>query len=416
MGANSNGNLSWSDGTERLSIRWDGAFRLSDDEKDIAWIEDGGYLTISNGLIFKDRVELKGVNGRVERSFSKNGVNKEWEPEGRQFLAAALDKMIRSSGAFAKERVARFLKQGGPDAVLAEISKLSDSSYVHRVYYTELIKQAELSESLLSKILQRVPAEMRSDYDKATLFTQILKQPAVTDAHRAQIAKAAKTIGSDYDQRRTLTAVMDVRPLPASVASAVLDASESIGSNYDRSLVLREIAQRGGLTSATSPVFMSQVRSMGSSYEQRRVLSAVTSQGALPPGVAVDALTSAAAISGSHDQAETLIKLIDSGGLTDGSAEAFFKAASHISGSYDLQRVLRKTVSPGMSTRVVELVLATAPRVSSSYERANLLQAVAATGKVTGAARDSYVAATRGMGQHDENRALAALVRAESRQ
>ena len=47
---------------------------------------------------------------------------------------------------FAKERVARFLKQGGPDAVLAQIDRLDDSSYVRRVYYTELLKQAELSE------------------------------------------------------------------------------------------------------------------------------------------------------------------------------------------------------------------------------------------------------------------------------
>ena len=133
--------MNWSDGNERISIKWNGAFRLSDDEKDIAWIEDGGYLTITDGYIFRDRVELKGVNGRVERTFTKNGSKRDWEPEGRQFLAEALDRMIRTSGAFAKDRVARFLKQGGPDAVLNEISRLSNSSYVHRVYYTELVKQ-----------------------------------------------------------------------------------------------------------------------------------------------------------------------------------------------------------------------------------------------------------------------------------
>ena len=93
---------------------------------------------------------------------------------------------------FAKERVAKFLKRGGPDAVLAEIDKLGDSSYTHRIYYTELARQAELSESLLTQILQRVPAEMSSDYDKATLFTMIAKLPAVTDAHRVQVARAVK--------------------------------------------------------------------------------------------------------------------------------------------------------------------------------------------------------------------------------
>ena len=65
---------------------------------------------------------------------------------------------------------------------------------------------------------------------------------------------------------------------------------------------------------------------------------------------------------------------------------------------------------------VVELVLQTAPHLTGGYDRANLLEAVAATGKVTGTSRNLYVAATRGLSQYDENRALAALVRHEGRQ
>lgn len=407
--------MSWSDNGERLEVKWNGEFHLSDDEKDIEWIEDGGTLSIADGMIFRNRVDLRGVNGRIERTFTKSGVKKEWEPEGRQFLAAALDRMIRSSGAFAKERVAKFLKRGGPDAVLTEISRLSDSSYVHRVYYTELVKQADISEPLLTKILQRVPNEMKSDYDKATLFTLIVKLPAITNAHRVQIAHAVKSITSDYDQRRTLSAVMEVRPLPADLAAAVLEASESINSNYDRSLVLQEVSQKGGLTASTSPVFMGQVRAMGSSYEQRRVLQSVAAQGALPAGVAVDAMKSAGAISSSYDHAETLLKLVESGGLNDSSADAFFQSASQISSSYDLQRVLRKVVEQPMTEKIQEAVLRTAMKVSSQYERANLLEAVANKGKVSGNARDLYISATKGMSSHDENRALAALVRAESK-
>jgi beta-lactamase regulating signal transducer with metallopeptidase domain len=415
LGSRGSGNMTWSNNGEKISIRWNGAFRLSDDEQDVAWIEDGGYLTIADGLIFRDSIELKGVNGGIERTFRRNGIKRDWEPEGRQFLATAIDRLIRHSGAFAKERVARFLQRGGADAVLAEISRLGESSYVHRVYYTELVTQAELSEPLLTKILQRVPNEISSDYDQATLFTQIAKLPAVTDAHRVQIARAVKSINSDYDQRRTLTAIMDVRPLPAAVAAAVLEACDSITSNYDRSLVLQEIAQRGGLTAVNSGAFMGQVRTMGSSYEQRRVLSAVSAQGSLPPGVAVDAIKSAGSISSSYDRAETLIKLLDSGGLDDASADAFFQSASQISSSYDLHRVLRKVVSLRMSERILESVLRTAIKVGSGHERANLLESVASRVKVAGAARDLYIAAARGLGSHDENRALAALVRSETR-
>jgi hypothetical protein len=405
--------MTWSDNGDKLSVKWSGGFRLSEDEKDIASVDEGATLSITDDSA---RVELRGRNGKIERTFTRNGSRRDWEPEGRAFLAAAIDKMIRNSGAFAKARVARFLKQGGPDAVLAEIPRLANSSYVRRVYYTELAAQAQLSESLLGRILQRVPTELRSDYDKATLLTAIVKQPAITDAHRAQIARAVTTIGSDYDQRRTLTAAMDTRPVSPALAAAVLEGAATIGSNYDRSLVLSELAERGGLTAATSAAFMGLVKSMGSSYDQRRVLTAVAAQGSLPDSVAADAIRSAGAITTSYDQAETLIKLIDRGGVTDASADSFFQAATQIPSSYDLTRVLKRVVEgPSMTERVLEGVLRSAAKISSNHERANLLEAVARRAKIAGTSRDLFLAATRGMSQHDENRALASLVKGERR-
>jgi len=404
--------MSWSDGDERLTIKWNGAFRLADDEKDIAWMEDGATLTIADGIIFKSQVQLRGVGGRIERTFSKNGTRREYEPEGRAFLASALDRMIKQSAAFAKERVAKFLKRGGPDAVLAEIDKLGKSSYTHRIYYTELTRQAELSAPLLTTILQRVPAEMSSDYDKRILFTAIASLPAVTEAHRVDIARAVKTISSDYDSRLTLSAIMDGRLTPA-VAAAVLDATGSISSNYDRSLVLTEVVEKGGLSSSTSSAFMALVKSMSSSYDQRRVLTAVSAHGSLGDGVAAEAIKATGAMTSSYDQSETLLKLIDRGGLNDSSADAFFQSASQISSSNDLSRVMRRVVDRPMSDRILEGVLRTAGHISSGYERANLLEAIAKNAKVTGNARQMYLSATKGLSSYDETRALAALVRAE---
>ena len=84
--------MTWHDGTEKVSVKWHGSFRLSDDEKDVAWMADGSTLSISDGLLFASRAELKAVNGGIERRFTKNGLRREWEPEGRAFLAASIDK------------------------------------------------------------------------------------------------------------------------------------------------------------------------------------------------------------------------------------------------------------------------------------------------------------------------------------
>ncbi len=159
-----------------------------------------------------------------------------------------LTKIVRRSGMFAKERVARFLKQGGPDAVFAEIDRLDSSSYVRRVYYTELLQQAEGTDALVTKVLQRVRSELKSDYDKRTLLTAIAKRPQVTDAQRVIVANVAATIGSDYDQRQSLEAVLEPAATSPAVAAAVVETAASIGSNYDRSLVLTELARKGGVS------------------------------------------------------------------------------------------------------------------------------------------------------------------------
>ena len=409
--------MSWSNNGERFSVKWTGAFRLSEDEKGIDWVEDGATVTITDGLVLTSRVELRGTGGSVERNYWRNGSRRDYEPEGRLFLAAAIDKLIRHSGAFAKERVARFLKSGGADAVLAEIDRLADSSYVRRVYYTELLKQAPPSDALLGRVLQRVPNELKSDYDKATLLTQAAQSSSMNDTHRVAIARAVNSISSDYDQRRTLTAILTTRPLAPAVAAAVLEATPSIRSNYDRSQVLVTVAESGGLTPATTAAFMEQVRSMTSSYDQRRVLTAVSAHSSLADVVGVEAVRTVGAMTSPHDQSTTLIGLIERGGLTDASAPAFFESAARISSSHDLSRVLRKVVErPASNDRMIEGVLRLAPKVSGSHERANVLIDVATRGRLSGEARQLYIAASNGLGTHDENRALAALVRAEGRQ
>ena len=57
----------------------------------------------------------------------------------------------------------------------------------------------------------------------------------------------------------------------------------------------------------------------------------------------------------------------------------------------------------------------TAAKVGSSHDRANVLLSVASRGPLSTEARKLYIAASRNMGTHDENRVLAALVKAESR-
>lgn len=407
--------MSWSDDGDKIEMRWSGAFRLSEDERDIATVEEGATVSISDGTVRGARLTLRGRSGgSIERAFTQAGAARDYEPEGRLFLAAMLDRLVRSSGMFAEERVARHLARGGPDAVLEIMTRLSNSSYVKRVYYSELLRQAPPSDSLLRRIAEKIPDDLVSDHDKATVLTQMAGLPALTDASRVAIARASMAIKSDHDQGRTLTALMALTPAAPAVSAAVLEAASSLGSNHDRANLLITLAQRGGIRAATSAAFVSLARSMSSSHDQRRVLMAVAATPSPSPTVMADAFGVVGTMSNSHDQASVLMTFIDRGALSEPSADAFFAAASRVSSSHDLSRVLGRAIERSASDPVIEGALRLAPRLNS-HERANLLIDVATRSRVAGAALELYVAATRELGAHDENRALAALVRAETR-
>jgi hypothetical protein len=333
--------MSWSNNDEKVQLRWTGGFRLSDDERDIAWVEEGATVTIIDGVGATSRVDVRGLSGgRVERTFTKNGAARAYEPEGRLFLAEVLTRIVRRSGLFAKERVARFLKQGGADAVLAEIDRLDTSSYVRRVYYTELLQQAEGTDALVSRVLQRVRSELKSDYDKRTVLTAIAKRPQVTNAQRVLVANVAGTIGSDYDQRQALAAVLDPAATSPAVAAAVLETAASIGSNYDRRLLLSELARKGGLTDQTADDFFTATSGIASSHDKSLVLREVAALPAPSDTILQGVLQTAAGLSSSHDKANVLIDVAGRHRLSDAARQLYVRAAEAMGSSHDSNRAL----------------------------------------------------------------------------
>ena len=92
-----------------------------------------------------------------------------FDPQGRQWLAGTLPRFIRQTGLGASQRVARFLKAGGPAAVLAEISKI-EGSWAKRRYFTELINSGSLDSTAMRDVLVQAGREMDSDFELASLL------------------------------------------------------------------------------------------------------------------------------------------------------------------------------------------------------------------------------------------------------
>ena len=444
------GNWIWSDNDERVAVKWTGAFRISDDDKDIVWVEAGKSVTVSDGSkVFSTGVEVKGLaDGKVERTYFRNGFGRAFEPEGREFLAAMLQKIVRRSGFGAETRVERFLKQGGVPAVLAEIETLQ-GDYARRVYYRELFKQAKVSPAELTKIVGRASETIQSDYELASLLVNAVAQAPSDEAARVAVIGATKTIGSDYEMRRALSAALATTMTPKTSA-AVLEAAAGIGSDYERARLLIELAQKGGLTSATKSAYFELVKTLRSSHEQGRVLRSVAALPNVPEDVIADAVKSSQAMSGDYErrqflaqsiarqpvtsksagdviqaaagirsdneQATLLVDLVRRGGLTDETAASFFPVVASMTSSYEQRRVLQAVLaaSAQLSETVVTGLLKSTANITNAYERAEILVAVSRKQALSAAARNLYLAAADTIkSEHEQTRVYAALVRAE---
>ena len=103
---------------------FEGEFEFTDDDLDVQRMSPNGTLRVTDGGWFsRHTVEFRAdASGAIERRYREGTSERPFEPEGRQWLAQVLPAFIRQTGIGAPARVARILRQGGPQAVLREIA------------------------------------------------------------------------------------------------------------------------------------------------------------------------------------------------------------------------------------------------------------------------------------------------------
>jgi beta-lactamase regulating signal transducer with metallopeptidase domain len=412
----SSGNWVWSNNGEKLSISYSGNFELTDDDADVRQISAGGYLKISDqGIIGRHTVEMRERSGGVERRYYVNGIEKPFDPDGRQWLRDNLPKFVRNTGIGADRRVARYLKSGGPSAVMAEISRI-DGSYAKRVYFAELFKQASLTPEQYRQAMAQAGREVKSDYDLASLLIAIADRLPTDEASRAAYFAAAGGIHSDYELRRVYSTMLKRGPVSSEVLAGILEHSSSIESDYEQSELLRQIVSQQGLDARTRAPFFRAAATVQSDYERHRILSAVASRPGNDAETLAAMLNQATAMGSDYEKASFLVDLLKNGSIEGAARAPFFTVANSINSSYErgrvLQTVLRKT---DLSDDTLLAVLKSSGQMSSGYDRAQVLLLAASTRSLSGPLRDAYIDAADRLSSYEQGQVMTALVKSERR-
>jgi beta-lactamase regulating signal transducer with metallopeptidase domain len=414
--AQAKGNITWSNNGEKLSIGYEGTIEFTDDDSDVKSLSPGGWLKIKEGGLLSSRtVEFRAdASGRIERRYWEGISERPFEPEGRQWLARALPRFIRQTGLGAAGRVTRIFSQKGPDGVLAEIG-LIEGSWAKRIYFTELLKQDKLEPAVIARVLQSA-SQLESDFELASLLIASSDRLLVTDDTRKAFFDAARSIGSDFEMRRVFSSSLKRGPFSPDVLASLLDASSAIGSDFEAASLLIEVAKLQPLDGRTRPAFFTVLGTVGSDFEHRRVLAALLTRGDQGSETRAAILESAAQIDSDFEKASLLRGFLNPPGLDDGIRPSFFRVVETLGSPHERSRVLLAVLENGeASSETVLAVLRATEGMKANFEASRVLLAIAARYPLSGDARERYITVAERLGEFEQGRVLAALVKSERR-
>jgi beta-lactamase regulating signal transducer with metallopeptidase domain len=360
-------------GLTSLSVKVDGAIEFTDDDHDVKSLSPRGHFRMEEGTWLSGRVyDVKADSaGNLTKTYSVGSSVKPLDSEGQAWLGHLLPQMIRDSGIGAIPRVARILRQGGPQAVITEIGLIhSDGS--KRIYLEQLFSQATLNTEQ-SRDAARLIRGISSDGDKAQVLVDV-DGKYFTRELRPDLFEAAESIHSDGDKRRVLSDILKKDAENADTLFSAARAAKHISSDGDKAEVLIEMANPYRENGGIGMTYFEAVKSISSDGDHARVLSTLLAAHGDDRDTLARALGSAEKISSDGDKARVLKEAVARYSDDELIRKAFIDAANSISSDGDHQQVLVALVHrQGIGAATVGEIAKSAQRISSDGDKARVL-------------------------------------------
>src|SRR5688572_16382513 len=198
----------WQRGECELRVDARGDFAVRADLSGFTSIDQGGYVDIEERDGDRERrVRVTNSGGRLQYRWTLDGADG-FDVDRERWLAGILVSIERRTAMFAKSRIPELLRQGGPEAVLAETERM-EGDYARRVYYTTLLASTKLTDPQVERLLKQAGDNMTSDYERAELLRAVAKQGPMSDRITRGVIGVAQLLSSDYEKRRALSAGLE---------------------------------------------------------------------------------------------------------------------------------------------------------------------------------------------------------------
>lgn len=328
-----------------VKMQADGPFAFNTAENDLASLGAGDRLemTVTQESTSRRIVFFNNGGKGIRHAYYIDGKSQPFDAGARRWLGGILPEILRETALNAKTRIARILKQGGPQAVVREIGRIR-SGYARSVYIRDFSATGSLKKGVVDKLIV-----------------------------------LAADIGSGYEREQALVGLFRSQDLWRSQLSALLKAGAGIDSGYEKSQLLKTVAGKMPLDKKNVSTYLGMTATIHSDYEKRMALKALLAR----PGLQKQALAEVMSMAAEHMHASYDLRttLAMTAARVDGSevaAKAYCKAAERIGSSYDKRMALSKLVRMAKLNKAGYLcVLDAAAGIDSDYDRTTLLVGVA---------------------------------------
>lgn len=400
-------------GVTSTDLEYRGKIIFTDDETDVKYISPGGFLKFSKRSFGNKRtIELEGEsNGQFTRTYREGSSKVDFEPEGRKWMASVLPEIIRTTGIGAEERVNKFYKKGGINAVLDEIENLP-SNYVQSKYYTAVFNMANLSNSDISKTLNHASRELNSSYEQSKVLRENSELFAKNEENMRAAIKFVEEINSSYEQSKVYIHFLKEEDLSEQNKTLIIAGVRKVSSSYEQSKILQAML-KDDLSTANIEMVIAETAYINSTYEQGKILRYVVDNQEtedLDFDVMVKAI---GAISSSYEQSKALKRLVDTRDLTTAQIIKVTKAATYINSDYEQSKLLQTIISnQKLDKESVDAILIATADVSSSYEKSKILQLIANSNNFTSSNYSTLIEYSDGISSsYDQSKVLSLLAK-----
>ncbi len=435
-----------STGVTNFNIEVRGKLEVTDDDKDIKSLSNDGYLQITKTVFGSKRtivVESLG-GGKIKKEYYEGRTKMEWEPNGRDWLGEILPEIVRTTTLGSEGRVNRIYAQGGPAAVLAELSRL-EGDYT-RAHYSRLLMEKNIPDSDLPSVIAKIADVIHSDYYLSTVFQnnvgrmlatpqaaeaffqgtkkinsayyksvvlkEALKKYPASPAQVKVILQSAADIDSDYYLSVVLTTLLDQSDVKDESLNELVIVSKNIPSDYYRTQVLRKALEKPGVSKPVLKNMVNALEDVNSDYYKTMVFNSMADRSVMDPDVQLQVIELIGnSVNSDYYASSSLKNILEHQKLTDETFRVLISVGGELSSANYASDVLRTATKKGLSKNQLIEFLNAAANIDSDHYLTEVLMSVADQVRTSEpSVKDAYRKAAKQIGSESYyGRALKAI-------